>query len=125
MMVKIFGLTTIIALCLCVTANDSQAYTVSPQAAYAALGSAPDVLDATRSLAAIPSAASNLLYLPMALAEMILSPLPSITMGGAMSDLGRGLMAPFQVVMVAMQVPFQLLGSLSKIPSEVVMGFLP
>jgi len=106
----------IVGFCLCFGATESEAFTASPQAAYAALQSTPHAIDAAASVATVPSAASNLLYLPLGVVKLVLSPLPGISSGGAMNDIGRGVQAPFQIVGAVLKLPFALLSSVSRMP---------
>jgi hypothetical protein len=106
----------IVGFCLCFGATESEAYTASPQAAYAAMKSTPHAIDAAASVATVPSAASNLLYLPLGAVKLVLSPLPGISAGSAMNDIGRGVQAPFQIIAAVLKLPFTLLSSVSRMP---------
>ncbi|GEM_PF-1782952 len=116
MMSKLSVAVLIVGLCLCFGATESEAYTVSPQAAYAAMQSTPHAIDAAASFATVPSAASNLLYLPLGAVKLVMSPLPGISAGSAMNDIGRGVQAPFQIIGAVLKLPFALLSSVSRMP---------
>ncbi|MDP7395798.1 MAG: hypothetical protein QF541_02955 [Lentisphaeria bacterium] len=105
-----------VGFCLCFGATESEAYTASPQAAYAALQSTPHAIDAAASAATVPAAVANLFYLPLGAVKLVMSPLPGITAGSAMSDIGRGVQAPFQIIGAVLKLPFAVLSSVSRMP---------
>jgi len=113
---KISVAVLIVGFCLCFGATESEAYTVSPKAAYAAIKSTPHAIDAAASVATVPTAAANLFYLPLGVVKLVMSPLPGITAGSAMNDIGRGVQAPFQIIGAVLRVPFAILSSVSRMP---------
>ncbi|MFP4176253.1 MAG: hypothetical protein ACOCTQ_02775 [Planctomycetota bacterium] len=86
---------------------------VSYGEAAVAAEAAPEGVEVSRELARevvrLPRAASELLYVPMGGAEIVLSPLPGIGLKDGLKHVGKGALAPFKVAMVALELPFKVL----------------
>lgn len=57
----------------------------------------------------IPVSALNVLYLPLGVAEIAVSPLPGFTVDGGAQNVARGLTAPIRVVQNAVMFPVNLI----------------
>lgn len=90
----------------------------SPQMIAAAPG-LPAALDTAHQLATVPMVAAELLHLPYGVVETVLAPLPGLTVASGLGHLGQGLVAPFKVAIVALQLPFNILGNVSRLMNDV------
>jgi len=102
--------------------NDAQAY--GPEVYYAAAAAAPLPMESTKSVARVPKAAADLLYLPVGVLKVGMSILPSVSMADGFNDIGRGLVAPFHVAAAVLQVPFDVLSAAGRVPRNAVNTFV-
>ena len=82
-------------------------------AAAAAAGPAiPAATQVVKDAIAIPINALSIVRLPLGAAEVLLSPLPGLTMASGFNNMGRGLMAPVKVVGSVLDLPLSAGGAL-------------
>jgi hypothetical protein len=85
-----------------------RARATSPAEIQAGMAAAPVAASAIDDVAAIGLAAGRTLYLPLGAGQVLLSPLPGITIKGGLINMGKGLLAPFQAAVGLLKLPFAL-----------------
>jgi hypothetical protein len=114
MPMKLFRLLTTIFLILAsTTTRPALGSEIGTMAAAAGAKAAKPVVDTVSSVAAIPLAAADLVRLPMGVAQVGLAPLPGITFSDGFTNIGKGIIAPFKLVMGVLSFPHDLLNTLS------------
>lgn len=81
----------------------------------AATAAAPALPVATRlakDVVAIPVKALQIVRLPLGVAETVLSPLPGLRAANGVSNIGRGLAAPFKLIGSVLDLPVSAVGGL-------------
>lgn len=66
-----------------------------------------------KSLTRVPWAAAGLLKLPLGATQIVLSPLPGITMTEGIGNIGHGLLAPFDLAATVLKVPLELTSAIT------------
>jgi len=74
------------------------------------LFTSPTVHTIASDILLVPSTLFEIIRLPMGVAEVVLAPLPGLTVDSGMRNIGRGLQAPFRTVGAIIQLPLRILG---------------
>ncbi|MBT3289910.1 MAG: hypothetical protein HN849_06325 [Victivallales bacterium] len=100
-----------VSVFLC-SAQSGHAFTPEVAAGAAAAKVAPKVLKtAAKTLAEIPGAIGQTLYLPLGLVETALCPLPGPTLAGGLKKAAKGIQGPFKLLGSLVKLPFSLAGA--------------
>ena len=82
------------------------------QAASLVKKGSPGVVRAGKGIAEIPWQAAQCLRLPLGLVQMVFSPLPEVTFYDGLKNTGKGLVAPFNLCIAALEMPYEVFGGL-------------
>lgn len=67
------------------------------------------------TIAEIPLSAANVLRLPMGLVQVITAPLPGITLVDGFTNIGKGIIAPFDLLINTLALPSRTISSAGKV----------
>ncbi len=82
------------------------------EAAALAKGSLPGLIRAGQGVVEVPRQVGQCLRLPLGVVELLFSPLPGVTVSEGLKDTGKGVVAPFKLVIAVLEMPFEVLGGL-------------
>jgi hypothetical protein len=105
-----------IACLLCLSAmrlSAADPVTVA-QTAVAAKKSAPGLTRAGKGIAEVPLQCAQCLRLPLGLVQMVFSPLPEVTFKDGLKNTGRGLVAPFNLCIAVLEMPYEVVCGLGE-----------
>lgn len=106
---------TVFVLSLLFFASPSQgADPATVEAAVGAADAAPGMLKALRSVARIPLDTAKVMRLPLGVVEVALCPLPGLTARQGLTDIGKGIVAPIELTITVLEVPYHVLGGLEQ-----------
>ena len=99
--------------------DSSASGTATVEAAVLASRALPAASQIGKDVARIPLGAAKILRLPMGAMEVVLSPLPGIKIRKGLTDIGAGLIAPFELGIDVLCLPYRICEGLGKIsPGE-------
>jgi len=94
------------SILLCLSAERARA--ASPAEVQAGMAAAPVAASMVDDLVAIGLMAGRVLYVPLGVGQLALSPLPGITAAGGLVNIARGIAAPAQAAVGLLKLPFAL-----------------
>ena len=95
------------AILLSISASSASA--VSPAEIKAGMAAAPVATNAVDDVAALGLSATRVIYVPLGVGEVILSPLPGVSFVSGLTHIGKGILAPIRTAAGLATLPFALL----------------
>lgn len=111
---KHIGLAILISgICLIASTNSSEAQVAEAKAASTAVDAAPIAGKMLKDVSAIPISLGNIARLPLGIVEIVGSPLPGVTLLDGLTNIGKGLIAPFELVYNTLALPGRMASSVA------------
>ena len=101
---------------LCISTGSARA--TSPAEVQAGMAAAPVAAQAAEDVAAIGLSTARVLYLPLGVGEVVLSPLPGVTALDGLRHIATGIMAPLKTVSGLLKLPFALVRAQPETPTS-------
>ena len=100
-------------VCLIASTDSSDAQVAEAKAASTAVKAAPIAGKMLKDVSAIPISLGNMFRLPLGVVEVVASPLPGVTILDGLTNIGKGLKAPFDLVINTLALPGRITGSIA------------
>jgi len=97
--------------CLIASTSSSNAQIAEAKAASNAVKAAPIAGQMLKDVSAIPISLANIARLPMGVLEVVASPLPGVTIIDGLANIGKGIKAPFDLLVNTLALPGRMAGS--------------